>query len=128
MREYHSLEIWKRSHSFTLNVYEMTRNFFPKEELFVLTSQLRRSAASIPTNIAEGCGRKTNTELARFLQISLGSAAESEYQLLLAKDLHYISDDIFNKFNSEIIEIKKMLNAFIQHLPPDAKSEIKPNP
>ena len=114
MREYHSLEIWKRSHQFTLNVYELTKTFFPKEELFVLTSQLRRSVTSIPTNIAEGCGRKTNTE--------------SEYQLLLAKDLHYISDDIFNKFNSEIIEIKKMLNAFIQHLPPDAKSEIKPNP
>ena len=119
MREYHSLEIWKRSHSFTLNVYEMTKKFFPKEELFVLTSQLRRSAASIPTNIAEGCGRKTNTELARFLQISLGSASEAEYQLLLAKDLQYINEDVFNKYNIEVIEIKKMLNAFIQHLPPD---------
>ena len=98
----------------------MTRNFFPKEELFVLTSQLRRSAASIPTNIAEGCGRKTNTDLARFLQISLGSASEAEYQLLLAKDLQYINEETFNKYNIEVIEIKKMLNAFIQHLPPDA--------
>ena len=119
MREFRSLEIWKRSHSFTLKVYEMTKNFFPKEELFVLTSQLRRSAASIPTNIAEGCGRKTNTELARFLQISLGSASEAEYLLLLAKDLQYINEDVFNKYNIEVIEIKKMLNAFIQHLPLD---------
>ena len=119
MREYHSLEIWKRSHQFTLNVYELTKTFFPKEELFVLTSQLRRSVTSIPTNIAEGCGRKTNTELARFLQISLESASEAEYQLLLAKDLQYINEDVFYKYNIEVIEIKKMLNAFIQHLPPD---------
>jgi four helix bundle protein len=121
MRKYHSLEIWKRSHQFTLDVYGLTRSF-PKEELFVLTSQLRRSASSVPTNIAEGCGRKSNTELSRFLQIALGSAAESEYQILLAKDLHYINDASFKKMNSEITEIKKMINAFIQHLPPNSKT------
>ncbi len=99
----------------------MTKSHFPKDELFVLTSQLRRFAASIPANIAEGCGKKKNKELARFLQISLGSAAESEYQILLAKDLQYINNETYNKLNFEIIEIKKMINSFIQHLPPDTK-------
>jgi len=120
MRDFKNLEIWKRGHKFTLDMYSVTRDFFPKEELFVLTSQLRRSSASIPTNIAEGCGRKSNADLARFLQISLGSATEAEYQLLLAKDLNYINNEVYSNFNKEIIEIKKMLNSFIQHLPSDS--------
>ena len=119
MRNFKSLDIWKKSHLFTLNVYKLTTDFFPKEEMYGLTSQIRRASASIPTNIAEGCGRKSNKELSRFLQISLGSATEAEYQLILAKDLGYINKEIYFANEKNIQEIKKMLTGFIKNLPPD---------
>ena len=119
MRNFKSLEIWKKSHQFTLDVYKLTKDFFPKDELYGLTSQIRRSSASIPTNIAEGCGRKSNAELSRFLQISLGSATEAEYQLLLAKDLGYIDKVLYTTNEKNIQEIKKMLTGFLKNLPPD---------
>ncbi|MBP5768462.1 MAG: four helix bundle protein [Fibrobacter sp.] len=119
MRNFKSLEIWKKSHQFTLDVYKLTKDCFPKDELYGLTSQIRRSSASIPTNIAEGCGRKSNTELSRFLQISLGSATEAEYQLLLAKDLGYINEELYIANEKNIQEIKKMLTGFLKNLPPD---------
>ena len=89
MQNYKDLKVWVAAHQFTLNVYSMTK-LFPKEEMFGLTTQLRRAAASVGANIAEGCGRNTQADLARFLQISLGSANESEYFLLLANDLNYL--------------------------------------
>lgn len=108
MRDFHKLGIWQRSHQLTLDVYKMS-NSFPKDELFGLTSQIRRAASSIPTNIAEGCGRASNKDFAHFLQIAIGSASEVEYELLLAHDLEYINDESFIKLTSETIAIRKMI-------------------
>ena len=100
MRDFHKLGIWQRSHQLTLDVYRASK-VFPKDELFGLTSQIRRAASSVPTNIAEGCGRASNKDFAHFLQIAIGSASEVEYELLLAHDLEYINDEAFNKHTSE---------------------------
>ena len=108
MRDFHKLGIWQRSHQLTLDVYKVSKSF-PKDELFGLTSQVRRAASSIPTNIAEGCGRASNKDYAHFLQIAIGSASEVEYELLLAHDLEYINDEAFNKLTSETIAIRKMI-------------------
>lgn len=115
MRDFHQLQIWQRSHKLTLAIYKAT-NHFPREEVYGLTSQLRRAISSVPTNICEGCGRKTNADFARFLQISVGSASEVEYELLLAHDLNYLTDNEYDNFNKEIVEIRKMLNNFIKKL------------
>ena len=116
MRDFHKLGIWQRSHQLTLDVYKVSKSF-PKDELFGLTSQIRRAASSVPTNIAEGCGRASNKDLANFLQIAIGSASEVEYELLLAHDLEYINDEAFNKLTSETIAIRKMITKY--------KSELK---
>ena len=108
MRDFHKLGIWQRSHQLTLDVYKVSQAF-PKDELFGLTSQIRRAASSVPTNIAEGCGRASNKDFAHFLQIAIGSASEVEYELLLAHDLEYINDESFNKLTSETIAIRKMI-------------------
>ncbi|MBR3852069.1 MAG: four helix bundle protein [Fibrobacter sp.] len=117
MRKFQDLEMWKQSHKLTLDIYETTRNQFPKEELFALTTQIRRASASIPTNIAEGCGRKTNQELVRFLHIASGSTTEVEYQLLLAKDPQYINSIKYKELSSKTIEIRKMILSFIKNIP-----------
>jgi four helix bundle protein len=97
-----------KAHLFTVKTYEETRSF-PKEEIYCLTNQLRRCAASIPANIAEGCGKKSNPELAHYLNIALGSANESEYFLLLAYDLNYLPQETYEKLNVLINEVKAML-------------------
>jgi four helix bundle protein len=117
MRRFEDLLIWQRGHILTLSIYQASTSF-PKEELYGLTSQMRRSAASIPTNIAEGCGRNSEADFARFLVIAMGSSSELAYQLILAKDLNYISEEDFMKLYSELAEIRKMLNAYIQKLKP----------
>ena len=108
MRDFHKLGIWQRSHQLTLDVYKVSKSF-PKDELFGLTSQIRRAASSVPTNIAEGCGRASNKDFAHFLQIAIGSASEVEYELLLAHDLEYINEEAFNTLTSETIAIRKMI-------------------
>jgi len=115
MRNFRDLQIWERSHGFTLAIYRVTQAF-PKAEIYGLMSQMRRSTSSIPTNIAEGCGRSTERDFARFLDNAMGSASELEYQLILACDLEYIDRETYNKTSEELIEIKRMLNAFIQKL------------
>lgn len=100
--------VWNRAHRFTLTVYSVTRQF-PKEELYGLTSQLRRAASSVPANIAEGCGRGTSADFGRFLQIAFGSASETEYHLLLARDLEIMQDKIYGDLQAELTEIKRML-------------------
>ena len=115
MKNFRELQIWRRSHRLTLAIYKATKQF-PREELYGLTSQLRRACSSIPTNIAEGCGRDGDAELARFVQIAMGSASEVEYQLLLARDLEYLTADEYQTLNNELVEIKRMINAFIQQL------------
>jgi four helix bundle protein len=116
---YRRMQVWQRAHQLTLEVYRVTRTW-PREELHGLTSQARRSAASIPTNIAEGTGRFGKAELGRFLQIARGSACELDYHLLLARDLAYLPADQQIKLETELTEIQKMLTALIQKLAPSA--------
>ena len=115
MRDFRNLQVWEKAHSLTLNVYQATTSL-PKDELYGLTSQIRRSSASIPTNIAEGCGRSGDAELARFMTISMGSASELEYQLLLAHDLNYMNPDTYNNLHEKVTEVKRMLAGFIKTL------------
>ena len=115
MKDFKELQIWQRRHRLTLQVYKVTKSF-PREEMYGVTSQLRRSCASIPTNIAEGCGRSGDAELGRFLQIAMGSASETEYHLILANELGYLNSNDYESLNGELTEIKRMLNAFIQKL------------
>jgi|SRR5690606_5370470 four helix bundle protein len=116
MRNFHALVVWQKSHQLTLKIYLITLKF-PKEELYGLISQIRRSSSSIPTNIAEGCGRNSNAEMKRFLIISSGSASELEYQLLLARDLNYISEVSYKELSDLTIEIRKMIYSFIKSIP-----------
>ena len=115
MKNFKELRIWQRSHQLVLDVYGITKNF-PKEEVYGLTSQMRRSSASIPTNIAEGCGRNSDAELCRFSVIAMGSASELEYQLLLSNELNYLQIIDYKRLNDELVEIRKMINMFIQTL------------
>jgi four helix bundle protein len=115
MRDFRTLKVWEKAHEFTLQVYGVTRSF-PADERFGLTAQIRRAAASVPSNIAEGCGRATEKELARFMSIAAGSASEAEYQLLLACDLDYLKREKYSELNIRINEVKMMLNSFIQKL------------
>ena len=115
MRSFKELKVWERSHRLTLEVYKVTSRF-PREELYGLTSQMRRSCASIPANIAEGYGRGGNADLARFLQIAAGSATELEYHLLLAYDLDLLTISAYERLTNEVTEIKRMLTAFIRSL------------
>lgn len=108
MGDYRSLDVWKAAHQFTLEVYQVTRHF-PVDERFGITSQLRRSAASVPANLAEGCGRDSDAEIARFARVALGSASELEYHLLLARDLELIGSADYARMSREIDRIKKML-------------------
>ena len=115
MRDFKKYEIWQISHSFTLEIYHSTKAF-PKEGQFGITSQLRRAAVSIPTNISEGCGRNSDKEFNHFLNIALGSANETEYLLILSRDLHYltagVSNDLLEKVNvikSKIYKLKQKL-------------------
>lgn len=112
MQNYKGLKVWEKSHLFTLKIYHCTK-IFPKEEMYSLTNQVRRAAASIPANIAEGCGKNSNLEFAHFLNISLGSANGSEYFLILSRDLSYVSEDNFKILFDLINEIKSMLIALV---------------
>ena len=108
MQNYKELKVWGKSHQLVLDIYRVTAKF-PKEEVFGVTSQIRRAAASIPANIAEGCGKNTQLDLAKFLNISLGSANEIDYFLLLCKDLKYISETEFLELEDTINAVKAML-------------------
>ena len=115
MLNFKDLAIWQRSHQLTIDIYRATLKF-PKEEIYGLTSQIRRAVASIPTNIAEGCGRRTNAELANFLNIASGSASEVEYEILLAKEVGYITEEQCELWTKEIGEIRSMLAAYMKRL------------
>ncbi len=115
MRDFQKLLIWQKSHLLTVKIYTLTQSF-PKQELYGLTSQMRISAASVPTNIAEGCGRNSNPELKRFLVIASGSLAELHYQLILCHDLKYLSDQSFEELTNEAVQIKKMLYTYGEKL------------
>ena len=112
MRDFREIKVWEKAHVLTLKIYKATA-VFPREEIYGLTSQVRRASASIPANIAEGFGRVGNAELARFLQIAMGSACEVEYHVLLAKDLNLLSKKIYDDLNERIVEIKRMLASLL---------------
>ena len=115
MRTFQELIIWQKSHQLTLNIYSISASF-PKVEIYGLVSQMRRSSSSIPTNIAEGCGRNSNPEMRRFLIISTGSCSELEYQLILSKDLDYIQATVFKELSESVVEIRKMIYSFIKNI------------
>ena len=115
MQNFKSLKVWQKSHELTLAIYKATANF-PKDELYGLTSQIRRACASVPANIAEGCGRTGKAELARFLQVAMGSASKLEYHLLLAHDLGLLRDGEYKLLENQAVELKRMLSSFISKL------------
>ncbi len=113
MQDYKELHVWKKAHQFVIDLYQNTASY-PKEEIYNLTTQIKRAACSIPANIAEGCGRFTQKDFASFLQNALGSAHEVEYFLLLSRDLGYITPNQYELLNNEISEVKAMLISFIK--------------
>jgi len=114
VKEYTELVVWQKSRNLAVLIYEMTKTF-PKEELYDIVQQLRRAGVSVPSNIAEGCGRRTSADTIRFLHIARGSLYELEPQLYLAKDLKYISENSFDNVRAHLTECKKLLNGFINY-------------
>jgi len=121
VKDFRELKVWEKGHKITLTAYRMTRAF-PNHELFGLTSQIRRCSASIPANIAEGCGRIGNAEFHRFLQIACGSVSELEYHFLLAKDLGYVSQADYDAICKEVLDLKRMLVALTRKVGSERKS------
>jgi four helix bundle protein len=115
VKNFRDLKVWEKAHQLTLSIYRATAAF-PTEEKYGLTSQLHRSATPVPTNIAEGCGRGGDQELARFLQIALGSASELEYQLLLCRDLGFLKNPVYEELEKPTVEVKRMLTSLIRKL------------
>lgn len=115
MRDFKKLQIWDRSYKLCIDIYEITKHL-PAEEKFGITSQIRRSAISVPSNIAEGSAKRSRKDFANFLTIALGSLFELETQLSLARDLDLISQDRYNPIQTELINIKAMLIAYIDRI------------
>jgi four helix bundle protein len=115
VQDYRQLQIWQRAHQLVLQVYKVTCDF-PSIEKYGLISQIQRCAVSIPSNIAEGSGRGSNADFARFLHIAMGSAAELDYQLLLSHDLKFLPTEIYHELSQELTQIRKMLNSFTRRL------------
>ena len=113
MKDFRTLMVWDRAHGLALLVYKVTQAF-PKEELYGLTSQMRRAAASVPANIAEACGRSGSGDFHRFLSVAMGSAVELEYFLLLARDLALVSCESYESANGQTVEVQRMLGSLIR--------------
>jgi four helix bundle protein len=123
LKDFKDLRVWSKAHSMTIGIYKATRDF-PREELFGITSQMRRAASSIGANIAEGTGRRSDGELTRFLHIARGSAAELEYHLLLARDLDLLSIAKFDSLRGQVDEIQRMLTSLIQQVQPVQRAKV----
>ena len=117
MKDFKDLRVWSKAHSMTIGIYKATKEF-PREELFGITSQMRRAASSIGAKIAEGTGRRSDSELTRYLHIARGSAAELEYHLLLARDLDLLSSVKFDLLNGQVDEVQRILTSLIQQVQP----------
>jgi four helix bundle protein len=113
MRNFRELKVWRKAHLLALSVFKHSRTF-PADERFGLTAHLRKTATSVSSNIAEGCGRRSERDIARFLTIAAGSASELEYQLLLAHDLEYLPKDAYANLNEQVAEVKRMLYSLTQ--------------
>ena len=115
MRNHRDLQVWSKAYSLTLELYKVSRNF-PREELYGLTSQMRRAAISVGANLAEGCGRRSNAEMGRFVRIAMGSAAELDHHLLLCKDLGFMADVDNRRFSANLAEVRKMLSGLLDSI------------
>ena len=115
MQDFRHLLVWRASHELVLRIYRLTASF-PREEQFSLTAQTRRAAISVPANIAEGCGRGSNADFSRFLQIAAGSASELEYHLMLGRELRFLPESEYQATAPHVAQIKKMLSALIRKL------------
>ena len=115
MKDFKKLKVWEKAHKLVLHIYKITQDF-PKDERYGLTSQMRRASVSIPANIAEGCGKRSDADFARFVQIAFGSASELEYHLLLSCDLGYIQTANYEILSSQVAEIKRMLSGLLKTL------------
>jgi four helix bundle protein len=118
MKDFRRLRVWEKVHLLTLDVYKITARF-PREEMYGLSSQMRRCSASMGANIAEGCGKQGNNELHRFLYIASGSASELDYHLLLARDLGYLSGEDYQRMGQNLGEARRMLTALLQKVRAD---------
>jgi S23 ribosomal protein. len=112
MKDFRDLLVWNKAHALTLKCYRATNNF-PRSELYGLTSQIRRAAASIAANIAEACGKRGNGDFQRFLGIAAGSASEVEYHFLLAHDLGFLDSEQYKSLDAAVVEVKRMLASLI---------------
>jgi four helix bundle protein len=115
LKNYKELNVWKKSYTLCLYIYKVTKSF-PKSEIYGLTSQIRRSAVSIPSNIAEGYGRKTTLEYVKFLYIAYGSVCELETQVMISGDLGYVETERLGELRGEIGDVERMLKAMIKSL------------
>jgi four helix bundle protein len=115
MRTHKELVVWQKSIDFVTDIYKMTRNF-PKDEVYGLTSQMRRAAVSIPSNIAEGAARCHIKEYLNFLNIALGSASELDTQIIISKNLQYLSAELSDEYSAKLCEISKMLHGIVRSL------------
>ena len=113
IKSHRDLEVWKKSVDFVTEIYEVT-NKFPREEIYSITNQIRRSAISIPSNIAEGAGRNHNKEFVQFLYISLGSCSELETQLIISSNIKYISSVNLELLLEKIYELRRMILGLIR--------------
>lgn len=118
MKDFRRLAVWERAHELTPEIYRITKPF-PREERYGLSSQMRRCSASIGMNIAEGCGKRGNAELHRFMQIASGSASELDYQLLLARDLGYVSPIEYQRANEDLLRLRRMLTSLMTKVEAD---------
>ena len=115
MQDFRNLKVWEKAHALTLDIYKASKSF-PREEMYGMTSQMRRASVSIGANIAEGACRRGDVDFARFLQIAVGSASELEYHLLLARDLELMKASDYQRLSDEAVEVKRMLAALTQKL------------
>jgi len=115
MKTHKDLDVWNKAMDFVIFLYKKTKDF-PKDELYSLTNQMRRAAVSIPSNIAEGASRQSTKEYIQFLYIARGSASELETQLILSKELTYITEEDFTILNQNLVDIAKMLTGLINYL------------
>lgn len=115
MKDFRTLNVWQKSHELAVMIYQETKKF-PKEEVYGITSQIRRAIVSIPTNLAEGCGRGSDRDFAKFAQIAFGSANESEYLILLSNELGFIDKTDSDELTEKVTEIKRMLTSLIKNL------------
>lgn len=127
MRNYKKYQVWELGHDVTLDMYKLTKDF-PRTEVYGIISQMRRASNSVPTNIAEGCGRESDAKFKRFHIIARGSASELEYYTILAKDLGYLSEGKFKVINNKVDKVRRSLNNLInrnitkQNMPTTAHS------